>query len=92
MWDTYLLSALVTFIAVGLKGFQHKNVIGGHLRLMVTTSYLMALFDVLAVSFVVEHGWTIAFSAGTGAALGMLASVTAHDRWVKPREKPDRPL
>ncbi len=82
-WLPHIQAFLVTLVSVGLKGFQHKNVIGGHLKLIVVTSYLMAVADVLLVGLVVSNGWKVAFASGTGAALGMLISVTMHDRFVK---------
>lgn len=77
----YLLSFLTTFIGVGLKGFQHKNVIGNHLKSVFITSYVMAVFDVISVALVIQGGWTLVFSAGTGAALGMVLSIKFHD-WI----------
>jgi hypothetical protein len=76
----YLLSFVASFVAVGLKGFQHKNVIHGKTVAVFVTSYLMAAVDVLAVSLIVREGWVIAFSAGSGAALGMLTAIKLHDR------------
>jgi hypothetical protein len=76
----YFLSFVVTFVTVFLKGFQHKNVIGGHLKMIALTSYAMAFFDVIAVSVIVKQGMSVAWSAGTGAALGMLVSVLLHDK------------
>lgn len=76
----YVLSTLVSFGGVFLKGFQHKNVIGGHLRSIFLTSYLMAAFDVAAVSLIVKGGWAVIFSAGTGAAFGMVTAVLVHDK------------
>lgn len=80
MSSLYLWSVLVTFISVFLKGFQHKNVIGGHLKSVVLTSYLMGLFDVASVTLIVKGGAWIALSAGTGASLGMVSSIILHDR------------
>ena len=77
----YALSVLVSFIAVFLKGFQHKNVIGAHLKSVVVTSYFLAAFDVLAVSLIIRGGWWVAFTSGTGAALGMLCAMMFHD-WI----------
>lgn len=82
---TYALSVLVSFCAVFLKGFQHKNVIGGHLKTVAVTSYLMAAFDVAAVALIVRGGWGIALTSGTGAALGMLTAIKCHDRLFGPR-------
>lgn len=83
----YPTSVAVSFCAVFLKGFQHKNVIGNHRRSVFVTSYLMAGFDVAAVSLIVSGGWPIAFTSGTGAAFGMAAAMALHDRIFK--ESPD---
>lgn len=79
----YVLSAFVSFVSVFLKGFQHKNVIGNHVRSVFFTSYLMAAFDVAAVTLIVKGGWPIAISSGTGAAFGMVAAIKLHDRLFK---------
>lgn len=85
----YLLSTVVSFIAVFLKGFQHKNVIGNHIRSVAVTSYLIALFDVATVTLVVHGGWWIALSSGTGAAIGMVASIKLHDKLYSKPPRPD---
>lgn len=79
----YVLSVLVTFASVSLKGFQHKNVIGNHLRSVFFTSYAMAALDVLAVSIIIKGDWWIMLTSGTGAAFGMLAAIKLHDRIFK---------
>lgn len=76
----YVLSAIVSFTACFLKGFQHKNVIGGHVKVVYFTSWLMAAFDVAAVTLIVKGGWPIAFSSGFGASLGMVVAIKMHDR------------
>ena len=76
----YLLSAFVSFTACFLKGFQHKNVIGGHVRTVYFTSWLMAAFDVAAVTLIMQGGWPIAISSGFGASLGMVIAIKMHDR------------
>lgn len=76
----YALSIVVSFVAVFLKGFQHKNVIGNHLKAVFVTSYAMAVFDVVSVSLIVFGGWPIALTSGTGAAFGMLAAIKLHDK------------
>lgn len=78
---------MTTFVAVALKGFQHKNVIGNHLKSVVLTSYFMAIADVAATLLIISTGWTIAISAGSGAALGMLFSIKLHDRLFKNKGK-----
>ena len=76
----YVVSAIVSFCAVFLKGFQHKNVIGMHYKLTFFTSFAMAAFDVATVSLIVKGGWPIAFSAGVGAAFGMVAAMYTHSK------------
>lgn len=82
----YVLSVAVSFLSVAIKGFQHKNVIASALHAsprflysIFLTSYLMAAFDVAAVSLIVKGGWPVAFTSGTGAAFGMVASIKLHD-------------
>jgi len=79
----YSLSVFVSFVAVALKGFQHKNVIGDHMKSIFFTSYLMAAFDVWAVSLIVLGGWPIALTSGTGAAFGMVFAVKFHNKMYK---------
>lgn len=79
----YIVSVCVSFAAVFLKGFQHKNVIGNHKYSVFFTSYLMAAFDVATISIIVKGGWPIAITSGTGAAFGMVAAIVIHDRMFK---------
>jgi hypothetical protein len=76
----YLLSFFASFVAVGLKGFQHKNVIHGKTGAVFVTSYAMAAVDVLTIGLIVREGWTIAFSSGSGAAFGMVFAIKLHER------------
>lgn len=81
----YITSVLVSFCAVFLKGFQHKNVIGMHYRLTFFTSYAMAVFDVAVVSIIVKGGWPVALTSGLGASVGMVAAMYLHNRMVGKR-------
>lgn len=76
----YAISVFTSFVACFLKGFQHKNVIGGHIKSVFMTSWLMAAFDVAAVTLIVKGGWPIAISSGLGASVGMIVSIKLHDR------------
>lgn len=80
---THIVAGFVTFATVFLKGFQHKNVIGGHYRLIAVTSYAMSFCDVFLIGIVAHSGWEISFACGTGAACGMVASVWLHDRLLR---------
>lgn len=79
----YISAMLVSFLAVFLKGFQHKNVIGNHKKSIFFTSYLMASFDVATITLTVKGGWWMIPFVGTGAAFGMLLAVVLHDRLFK---------
>lgn len=75
----YLLAFALSFVSVFLKGFQHKNVQGEHMKSIFIVSYLMAIFDVLIIGLIAKHGeWNIAFATGGGAALGMVISIKLH--------------
>ncbi len=82
---TIILAFAVSFVSVFLKGFQHKNVIGNHYRLVAVTSYAMAVSDVTFVGLAAKNGFEIAMPCGTGAALGMVLSMYLHNRFIKPR-------
>lgn len=69
---------LLTFAAVFLKGFQHKNIAGEYLRAIVFTSYLIYGTDVMFVGLAVKNGYSIILSGGTGAAMGMIVSIKYH--------------
>lgn len=79
---SYLIAALASFVSVFLKGFQHKNVAGSHYRLVIVTSYAMALADVAVISIIVKGGWVVAIPSATGAACGMTLSMWLHDKFI----------
>jgi len=79
---THLLAFAISFIAIGMKAFQQKNVTGHHYKLVVITSYIMTLTDVIFIGLVVRHWWDLVLSSGTGAALGMISAMFLHNRYV----------
>ncbi len=79
----YFYSFLTSLIAIGLRGFQHKNVIGNHKKAVFFTAYLIALGEVLTIGLIIKGGWIICFSVGTGAAMGMVGSMYLHDKIFK---------
>lgn len=85
-WQHLLLAFAISFIAIGLRGFQHKNVIGNHRRLVFVTSIAMTLFEVASVGMIVKNGWAVALPLGLGSGFGMLTSMWMHDRFVKKKE------
>lgn len=79
----YVVSAVISFCSVFLKGFQIKNVQFNQYKLIAVTSYLIAFFEVATVTIIVKGGWLVALSAGTGATAGILLSVYLHKRIFK---------
>lgn len=77
-----IIAFLLALVSVFIKGFQHKNVIGGHHRLIFVTSYVMAMTDILMIGIIVDRGWSICFATGSGAAIGMSLSVWIHDKML----------
>lgn len=80
---TQFIAFGITFLAIFLKGWQHKNVIHDRYLWIVVTSYLMASLDILTIGLVVKYGTDMILYQGTGAALGMLASVLLHNKMMK---------
>ena len=78
-----LLQFNVSLVAVFLKGFQHQNVIGGKFKAAFIFSYLMAGLDVAVISLVVENGWSSVLPVGSGAAIGIVASMYLYRRMNK---------
>lgn len=74
----YFIQFIVSFIAVFLKGFQHQNVIGGKYKSAFITSYLMAAFEVLVVTLVVQVGYWSVLTIGAGASLGIVSSMVVY--------------
>lgn len=75
----YFWAGIGTFVAVFLKGFQHKNVIANMYGNTFITSYLMAFVDVLLIGLIARATWDIAFASGTGAAIGMVSAMWLHN-------------
>tara|TARA_R110002096_G_scaffold329541_1_gene523741 strand:+ start:387 stop:641 length:255 start_codon:yes stop_codon:yes gene_type:complete len=77
----YLLQFTVSFISVFLKGFQHQNVIGGHYRAAFFVSYLMAGFEVLVITLIIQTGYWAILTIGAGASLGIVSSMYIYRRF-----------
>lgn len=77
------MAFVVALIGIGMRGFQHKNVIGSHYKLIGSFAYLIVLMEGVSVLFIVKGGLWITIPAGIGAAIGMMSSTYIHDRWVR---------
>lgn len=73
-----LVSALVTFVYVGLRAFQQLNVVNGNYAMVLPTSIFMSVGDVLLVLFIVKaDSWTIGITNGIGGGLGCCLAMYA---------------
>lgn len=82
-----LAAILTAFVTTFLRGFQNKNVAGGHQKLAFFFGYAMNICDVLTIGIVVANGMFIAMFAGFGAGLGWVVSMRVHDKIMKKRLK-----
>ena len=83
----YVASVFASFVSVFVKIFQTKNVIGDHYKLAFGTSYIVAILDVVTIMFIVEGGWWVALTSGTGAAFGVVTAMKFHDKVVNREER-----
>jgi uncharacterized membrane protein YqgA involved in biofilm formation len=72
---------ITTFIGVFLKGFQHKNIQHNRYVSMTVLSYIISICELLTVTVVVKSGLGVVLYAATGAALGMVCGVLAHNKY-----------
>jgi hypothetical protein len=84
-WAPYAAAFAGTLVSVGLKGFQHKNVVANLYVHTAITSYAMAFMDVLLIGLIARSSWSVAFASGTGAATGMVVAMWLHNRMMKKR-------
>lgn len=85
MNNLYIAAFFASLISVGFKGMQHKNVIHNMYGPVALTSFLIALTDIIIIGLVVKsQSLSIAFANGAGAALGMIAAMYVHNRFMQP--------
>lgn len=84
-YNVYLLAVATMFGATFLRGFQNKNVAGGHKKLAAVVGYMMAVSDMLTIGLVVKGGITVAFVGAGGAAIGWVLGMVVHDRIMRRR-------
>jgi hypothetical protein len=86
-WLQMLLGFIASMIGVGFRAFQTKNMMGNHKRLAAFTCYLIAGADIGSITLIAHNGWSMWLPLGTGAAIGVVASMTLHDKFVKPKSR-----
>lgn len=73
-----------TFCYVMLRALQQRNVAHENYAWIPPVSYAMAAADVFIVTVLAHVGWTlpVVLANGTGGALGALAAVFFHKRFI----------
>lgn len=87
------------FATTFLRGFQNKNVAGGHKRMAAVFGFAMAMCDIVTISLVGavavnaatsgDHsfGMLTAIAGGAGSAIGWVLSMVIHDRVMRRRNE-----
>lgn len=80
-----LAVSVTMFLYVILRALQQRNVAYDNYGWVIPTSYAMAMADVFLITTVSKATWSIplVFGYGTAGALGALAAMWFHKRFVK---------
>lgn len=81
----YLGVFWASLVAVFLKAFQQRNVAFDKYWWVPPVSFGMAAAEIIIIWNVSERGWDwgLWFFLGSGGAIGALAAMWAHKRWVR---------
>lgn len=82
-----LTATLATFVSVFFRGFQNKNVAGGHKKMAFFTGYIMNVLDIVVIGMVVNSGVGVVIISGLGAAFGYLTSMQVHEYFIERKLK-----
>lgn len=74
-----VLTFFAMFSSTFLRGFQNKNVAGGHRKLAFICGWAMALLDGLTVLAIAHQGMAALPFTAFGAAFGWVAGMGMHD-------------
>jgi hypothetical protein len=84
---TQYLSAAAAFGAMltttFLRGFQNKNVAGGHKKLAFVFGGAMTAFEGIVIGLIATSGWHMIPFAAVGSAFGWVLGMVSHDRVMR---------
>jgi hypothetical protein len=83
----YLTAFWLAALSAFFKGFQHKNVLHSMYWWVAATSAAIGVGDAFMVKMVYDNHWSLGLCTGLGAALGMVAAIYVHGRFVMPRKE-----
>lgn len=83
------LAFISSFVFVGLKAMQQRNVAHDNYWWIMPVSMSMAVVEVFIVAYVARTGWhwLLVTAVGAGSGLGCLAAMWFHKRFVMRRTK-----
>lgn len=83
-WLGYATIFAANWMFIGLKSFQQRNVAFDNLRLIVPTSFAMAIAEVYVIAQVAQEGFTVplVLTLGLAGGTGSLFATIIHKRHV----------
>ena len=83
-WITYAAIFGANWLFIGLKSFQQRNVAFDNLKLIVPTSFAMAVAEVYVIAQVATQGFTLplVLTLGLAGGTGSLLATMIHKRYV----------
>lgn len=69
------------FITTFLRGFQNKNVVGGHKVLAFFCGGAMTLFEGVVIALIAQSGKELIFFTALGSAFGWVCGMFVHE-WI----------
>ena len=89
--NTYILSFLISFGAIGAKSIQQQNCTHKLYWLIPPFSLILAIFEVYIVHIVSKNGLDdmmyLVLALGLGGGLGSVCAVYLHDKLIMNKEK-----
>jgi hypothetical protein len=83
----FAIAFSATFATTCLRGFQNKNVAGGHQRLAFLCGVLMTAFEGIVILLLSKAGPEVIVFTSIGAGVGWVVGMKMHDVLVKRRIK-----
>jgi hypothetical protein len=75
-----------------LRGFQNKNVAGGHKRLAFICGAIMTVFEGLVIALIAKGGTDVIYFTAIGSGIGWVLGMFIHDAIMYKRMKAERKL
>lgn len=88
----YLSAFLAMVLTTLLRGFQNKNVTGGHKKLAFFCGAAMTVFEGLVIALIAKGGTDVIYFTAIGSGIGWVLGMFIHDAIMFKRMKAERKL